>query len=91
MGLLAKMTPSALSTLCFMIFWGQIQNYMMRVNLAILIVAMVDPSADNADNVAAATELAVNETCAAGKVSCTGYGNQHTQLLFCYFTHVKYT
>jgi hypothetical protein len=27
-----------------MVFWGQIQNYMMRVNLSILIVAMVkDP------------------------------------------------
>ena len=28
-----------------MVFWGQIQNYMMRVNISILIVAMVkDPS-----------------------------------------------
>jgi hypothetical protein len=27
-----------------MVFWGQIQNYMMRANLSILIVAMVrDP------------------------------------------------
>ena len=24
-----------------MVFWGQIQNYMMRINLSILIVAMV--------------------------------------------------
>ena len=36
--------PSARTILALMVFWGQIQNYMMRVNLSILIVAMVkDP------------------------------------------------
>jgi hypothetical protein len=36
--------PSARQVLAMMVFWGQIQNYMMRVNLSILIVAMVkDP------------------------------------------------
>ena len=35
---------SARAVLALMVFWGQIQNYMMRVNLSILIVAMVkDP------------------------------------------------
>ena len=34
-------SPSARIILCLMVFWGQIQNYMMRVNLSILIVAMV--------------------------------------------------
>ena len=29
--------------LCLMVFWGQIQNYMMRSNLSLLIVAMINP------------------------------------------------
>ena len=35
--------PSALTVLTAMLFWGQVQNYMMRINLSILIVAMVKP------------------------------------------------
>ena len=30
-------TPSCRLVLCLMVFWGQIQNYMMRINLSILI------------------------------------------------------
>ncbi len=43
MGLLLpeKWSPSALHVLSAMVFWGQMQNYMMRQNLGILIVAMV--------------------------------------------------
>ena len=38
------LTPSVRQILALMVFWGQIQNYMMRINLSILIVAMVrDP------------------------------------------------
>ena len=33
--------PSAVQILTLMVFWGQIQNYMMRTNLSILIVEMV--------------------------------------------------
>ena len=36
-----KFMPSAITVLTAMVFWGQIQNYMMRVNISILIVAMV--------------------------------------------------
>ena len=44
MGLPKWITPSARRVLAVMVFWGQIQNYMMRVNLSILIVAMIkDP------------------------------------------------
>lgn len=44
---------SARAILALMVFWGQIQNYMMRVNLSILIVEMVkDPGAkQNSTNV----------------------------------------
>ena len=35
------MAIQARHILSAMVFWGQIQNYMMRVNLSILIVAMV--------------------------------------------------
>ena len=39
-----RLRPSARRVLALMVFWGQIQNYMMRVNISILIVAMVkDP------------------------------------------------
>ena len=34
--------PNARQILCFLVFWGQIQNYMMRTNLSIVIVAMVE-------------------------------------------------
>ena len=39
-----KGIPSARLILCLMVFWGQIQNYMMRANLSILIVAMIKDS-----------------------------------------------
>jgi hypothetical protein len=39
--------PSVRRILALMVFWGQIQNYMMRVNLSILIVAMVRDSSKN--------------------------------------------
>ena len=35
----------AVHVLSLMVFWGQMQNYMMRLNLGILIVAMVDDEA----------------------------------------------
>ena len=35
----------AVNVLSLMVFWGQMQNYMMRLNLGILIVAMVDDDA----------------------------------------------
>ena len=46
-----KWVPSARLVLCFMVFWGQIQNYMMRSTLSLLIVAMVkDSSKRNVTN-----------------------------------------
>ena len=53
--------------LCAMVFWGQIQNYMLRVNLSILIVAMVKEPLDQ-------NEQIDQETCKQNrtltKVSC---------------------
>ena len=45
-----KWIPSARLVLCLMVFWGQIQNYMMRVNLSILIVAMIKDSSNSIQN-----------------------------------------
>ena len=42
-----KCIPSARLSLCLMVFWGQIQNYMMRTSLSLLIVAMVNPGPGN--------------------------------------------
>ena len=38
---------NARQILCFMVFWGQIQNYVMRTNLSIVIVAMVKENSEN--------------------------------------------
>ena len=46
MGLFSK--PSSIQILCVMILWGQIQNYMMRVNLGFAIVSMVQENSTNA-------------------------------------------
>ena len=45
-----KWLTSCQVILSAMVFWGQIQNYMMRINLSILIVAMVDKNATQASN-----------------------------------------
>lgn len=41
--------PSAQKLLCLVVFLGQIQNYMMRANLSLLIVAMTKTSSDSYD------------------------------------------
>ncbi len=51
-------SPTALHVLSLMVFWGQIQNYMMRQNLSILIVAMVKEG-DDAKNETVAAESCV--------------------------------
>ena len=58
-----KFIPSARLSLCLMVFWGQIQNYMMRSTLSLLIVAMVnqEPGNSTANNY---TEM----TCLADKM-----------------------
>ena len=58
-----KCIPSARLSLCLMVFWGQIQNYMMRSTLSLLIVAMVNqqPGNSTANNY---TEM----TCLADKM-----------------------
>ena len=45
MGFLTK--PTCTQILCVMILWGQIQNYMMRINLSIAIVAMIGENSTN--------------------------------------------
>ena len=51
--------PSCITVLAAMVFWGQIQNYMMRVNLSILIVAMVKAN----NNTASDADVVANDTC----------------------------
>ena len=51
-----KLRPSALNTLCLVVFLGQIQNYMMRGNLSILIVAMTTKSDSGGTNETLAEE-----------------------------------
>ena len=55
-----KCIPSARLSLCLMVFWGQIQNYMMRSTLSLLIVAMVNqqPGNSTANNYTEMTCLA---------------------------------
>ena len=52
-----KCTPSARLSLCLMVFWGQIQNYMMRSTLSLLIVAMVQ------DNSRVTVDNSIEKTC----------------------------
>ena len=58
---MARYSPKALHVLSFMVFWGQIQNYMMRVNLSILIVAMVSNGGSTGNGVSAESCIA-NDT-----------------------------
>jgi hypothetical protein len=41
-----RCAPKAVTVLSSMVFWGQMQNYMMRLNLSILIVDMVKEDPD---------------------------------------------
>ena len=60
---------SARQILSLMVFWGQIQNYSMRKNLSLLIVAMVkDVPKGSQQNVAQ-----VNETCMENKYGELAY------------------
>ena len=74
-----KFIPSARLSLCLMVFWGQIQNYMMRSTLSLLIVAMVnqEPGNSTANNY---TEM----TCLANKMeneTDAGSANKHGEAL----------
>ena len=40
-------SPSCRSVLSFLVFWGQIQNYMMRVSLPFILVCMVKEDSHN--------------------------------------------
>ena len=53
-------TIQARHILCAMVFWGQIQNYMMRKNLSLLIVAMVKDPGPKITN--STEEASLNET-----------------------------
>ena len=53
---------SCRTILLLMVFWGQIQNYMMRVNLSILIVEMVKDPVKNSTQIEASNQT-VTKTC----------------------------
>ena len=48
-----------------MVFWGQIQNYMMRVNMSILVVAMAKNEPTSSKNV---TTNTTEQACMEGIV-----------------------
>ena len=48
--LASVVSPSCITVLSLMVLWGQIQNYMMRSNLSIIIVAMVKTTASNSSS-----------------------------------------
>ena len=54
---------TATRVLSLMVFWGQIQNYMMRVSISILIVAMIKPQQQDLKTSASnSTSSALNST-----------------------------
>ena len=61
--------PSAVQILTLMVFWGQIQNYMMRTNLSILIVEMVSNNV-SADSIQTKDDKNIEfQTCNLEKIS----------------------
>ncbi len=60
---------SARRILSAMIFWGQIQNYMMRVSISILIVAMVKDPAKKAASNSTDVSDAANLTCSENRLN----------------------
>ena len=75
--------PSATNTLCFLVFVGQMQNYMMRGNLSILIVAMVKQAPTNGTLIAADDDnlLDWGEWERGLALSGFGYGYLFTQII----------
>ena len=65
--------PTAIQVLTLMVFWGQIQNYMMRTNLSILIVDMV--TNDETEKVTNGNQSITSQTCLVGK-SETDFSNK---------------
>ena len=55
--------PSAVQILTLMVFWGQIQNYMMRTNLSILIVEMVSSNINSKSILTTKNQSNEFETC----------------------------
>ncbi len=53
--------PTCIEVLSLMVFWGQIQNYMMRANLSILIVEMVEVKPSNGTGGVTANESCIIE------------------------------
>ena len=56
-------SPSCITVLSFMVLWGQIQNYMMRSNLSIIIVAMVKPHVSNSSSSSGNSSVTDSESC----------------------------
>lgn len=75
MGWIERFSPSARHVLSFMVFWGQMQNYMMRVNLNLLIVEMVrDPRMDTVDLGAVANKT--ESTCVQDSMNLTSLSQE---------------
>lgn len=65
--------------LCAMVFWGQIQNYMMRANLSLLIVAMIKDKPIVTNSTGETTISVQNMTCMANRDLTTEEGQKMDQ------------
>ena len=80
-----RLIPSATAVLTFMVFWGQIQNYMMRINLSLVIVAMVEEEKEvglvsQQENVCFnTTEKGLSGVCSEIRFSC--FDGKHSYIL----------
>ena len=72
---LVRWSPSARGVLSLIVFWGQMQNYMMRSSLSLIIVAMVRDTSTNS------TVTNITETCLENREDATGESeNSHGDL-----------
>ena len=74
---LRRWSPSARGVLSLIVFWGQMQNYMMRSSLSLIIVAMVRDTSTNSNS----TVTNITETCLENREDAAGESeNSHGDL-----------
>ena len=72
----SAVSPSCITVLSLMVLWGQIQNYMMRSNLSIIIVAMVKTTVSNSSSSDGGDGGSIVDSESCAMVSSVGAGNE---------------
>lgn len=67
-----RLSPPAIHVLGALIFWGQIQNYMMRVSIKLIIVAMAKDTITRKDDDASDAPEKIPSQCLANATSEAG-------------------